>query len=746
MKKKRMKLLWKFMVSYIVVLLLPLTVILFYYYPYSTSIVKQKEMDWNEHVTEQVANSMDIFMKSVYTLPASIVDNREIKFSLIGADDYQRLVVTNEMKKYNSLDALFYNTFLYVKKNGYLFSRTGFSYELKEFMNPKSGFVYADWSPEQFARDLDRLDSIQVRPTEDVTIVGEGRVKMITILLPLPLGNSREGSVLFMIKHDTLARLMKSVSNAYTGDFIILDQNDNPIFTLSERDDLRSAGFKQFMSRLQSGKSGVYSYDGTSYIASQTVSQQNGWKYVSINPLKQALQQTKETQRNTFVLVGIILLIEIMVISVSIRKNYNPIKALVHLSKSVFGGVEEKRGNELDIIHSALRNLSDENYKLDESVKRSVPKVRDTLLSELLSGQYASLEQFAQEANAYGLRFGYPKCSVAVLASEGDAEAILSELKRREPSIASGIDGYFIKGIHHEDIVFVSTHRPDVSLECALRELKEEIASRVGTKLCIGIGNEADGPEGFHVSYMNALRAVEHLRIKNDTSIVSFDSLTERRNESVPYPSEAIHSLELFILTNDVPEVRRTVAHLIEFLRQDRTPPFMIRAVYWNLSHILAGSLHRLKHQEGIERLSATTFQDRFSVGEMTALLKESTELLCGLMTNATASAKAATLDDVLHYIEENEYAPTFSLQTVAERYGMSVSNFSHYFKKTAGQNFKEYVDGRRIQKSKQLLIQTRLPLEQVAGQTGYANTSSFIRAFKKSVGVTPGQFREINR
>lgn len=746
MKKKRMKLLWKFTLSYIVVLLLPLSVILFYYYPYSTSIVKQKEMAWNEHVTEQVANSMDIFMKSVYTLPASIVDNQEIKFSLIGTDDYQRLVVTNEMKKYNSLDALFYNTFLYVKKDGYLFSRTGFSYKLEAFMNPKSGFVYADWSPDQFARDLARLSAIQVRPSEDVTIVGEGRVKMITIILPLPLGNSKEGSVIFMIKHDTIARLMKSVSNAYSGDFIILDQNDNPIFTLNERDDFGSAGFKQFMSRLQPGNSGVYGYDGTSYIASQTVSQQNGWKYVSINPLAVALHQTKETQRNTFALVGIILLIEMLVIYVSIRKNYNPIKALVQSAKNAFGGDEEKRGNELDIIHSALRNLTAENNKLDERVKRTVPKVRDTLLGELVSGRYASLAQFAQEAQAYGLRFGYPKCSVAVIVAEGDTETVLRELKRRETTLAAGIDGYFLKSIHHEDILFVSTHLPEASLADMLRKLKEEIASACGEILCIGIGNPADGPEGFHGSYMNALRAVEHLRIKNETSIVAFESLAEQRNESVPYPSEAIQSLELFILTNDVPEVERTVAHLTAFLRQDRTPPFMIRAVYLNVIHIVISALHRLRHDEGIDRLGAATFHNRISVDEMTAILKESTALLCGLMSNATASVKTATLDDVLHFIEENEFEPTFSLQTVADRYGMSVSNFSHYFKKAAGQNFKEYVDGRRVQKSKQLLTQTRLPLEQVAGQTGYTNTSSFIRAFKKNVGVTPGQFREFNR
>ncbi|MGO4272332.1 hypothetical protein AB4Z22_21240, partial [Paenibacillus sp. TAF58] len=66
MKKSRFNLLAKMLISYILVLLFPVIVILFYYYPYSTEVVKQKEKDWNAHVTEQFMNSMDIFTRYVY--------------------------------------------------------------------------------------------------------------------------------------------------------------------------------------------------------------------------------------------------------------------------------------------------------------------------------------------------------------------------------------------------------------------------------------------------------------------------------------------------------------------------------------------------------------------------------------------------------------------------------------------------------------------------------------------------------
>ena len=89
---------------------------------------------------------------------------------------------------------------------------------------------------------------------------------------------------------------------------------------------------------------------------------------------------------------------------------------------------------------------------------------------------------------------------------------------------------------------------------------------------------------------------------------------------------------------------------------------------------------------------------------------------------------------------------PEFSLQLIADHFDMSVSGFSYHFKKTMGQNFKEYIDQLRIQKSIALLRRSDETLEPISQQTGYSNTSSFIRSFKKNVGITPGQYRDLNK
>ena len=51
----------------------------------------------------------------------------------------------------------------------------------------------------------------------------------------------------------------------------------------------------------------------------------------------------------------------------------------------------------------------------------------------------------------------------------------------------------------------------------------------------------------------------------------------------------------------------------------------------------------------------------------------------------------------------------------------------------------------KRIEKAKELLTSTKLPLSSVAQQVGYLDTSSFIRRFKQKTGMPLGEYRMLN-
>ena len=82
----------------------------------------------------------------------------------------------------------------------------------------------------------------------------------------------------------------------------------------------------------------------------------------------------------------------------------------------------------------------------------------------------------------------------------------------------------------------------------------------------------------------------------------------------------------------------------------------------------------------------------------------------------------------------------------LAERFSVSESSLKNYFRSVFGKNFSTYVNEARMQRGALLLTTTDLPVSDIAGQVSYARQSKFTEAFKKQYGVTPLEYRRLNR
>ncbi|MPY16787.1 helix-turn-helix domain-containing protein [Paenibacillus glucanolyticus] len=756
MRIHKINLLTKLLISYLLVLMFPVIVILCYYYPYSADVVKEKEMDWNAHITEQFMTSMDTFTRYVYNLPFELVQNREFKMYKAEESDYQRVIIANEMKKYNATDAFIYNTLLYVKNIGYLFSKTGSAYSTEDLSIPGVGYYYENWEHQDMIQTLNDLKAPVVRPVENVVVPGNNRVRMLTFVQPLPVGGTHSpGAVMIMVKEDTIVRMMKSVSEIYSGDFFVFDGQGRRLVSSNETSYQSSDDFRALVQGIgeeRSPTSGIYAISGSDYLVSHSVSDKNGWKYVSLLPVSQSLKGIRTIQLNTVVLVGLILLLEVFIIYVSIRKNYQPIRRLVDLAVHVFEPQERRPMNEIDTIKYTLEELSQANSKLDEHVKGSLPIMRDNLLFELVSGHYADWEEWEQEAGRIGIRFKYEHFTVAVVCCESDAgatEKILACCRKYEELLPDGVQTFFFKSIYQHELILASSHESDFPLESCLESMQESLLKHNGLRTVIGIGKpvRARSPVDIHVSYLQALRTAEFLRIRKTGSVLIFDDMEIPQSGAVSYFAEILQSLELSILKNDAVMLASLSERMIGYLSNDSLPPHMIRSVYLNTVTVIFNGLQRFRHDDqSLLRLTDAAFKHRYTLEQMIGIIRESCSKLCDMISETLPLARPATQEAILSIIAEKGMDPNCSLQMMADYFDMSVSNFSHHFKKTMGQNFKEYIDQLRIQKSIQLLRDSEETLEAISQQVGYTSTSSFIRSFKKMVGTTPGQYRNTHK
>jgi len=101
----------------------------------------------------------------------------------------------------------------------------------------------------------------------------------------------------------------------------------------------------------------------------------------------------------------------------------------------------------------------------------------------------------------------------------------------------------------------------------------------------------------------------------------------------------------------------------------------------------------------------------------------------------------AAPIKEAIGYIYAHLHE-AISMKQVAEQLHLNASYFSVLFKEQTGMTFSDYLTRRRLQKAKELLATTRMPIWEIAEKVGYQTDKYFIKVFKDNEGVSPSQYR----
>jgi AraC-like DNA-binding protein len=98
----------------------------------------------------------------------------------------------------------------------------------------------------------------------------------------------------------------------------------------------------------------------------------------------------------------------------------------------------------------------------------------------------------------------------------------------------------------------------------------------------------------------------------------------------------------------------------------------------------------------------------------------------------------------VMRFIDANLGAKV-GPQDLADLARLSASHFARAFRLTVGKSPYAYVLRRRIERAKELMLETDLPLVQIALDCGLADQSHFTRLFTRIVGISPAAWRRVH-
>lgn len=114
---------------------------------------------------------------------------------------------------------------------------------------------------------------------------------------------------------------------------------------------------------------------------------------------------------------------------------------------------------------------------------------------------------------------------------------------------------------------------------------------------------------------------------------------------------------------------------------------------------------------------------------------------LIGVQSSDSTFPHSRRINLIVQFVEKN-YNRKISLEDIGELVGMSASSVSRFFKKRTRHNFWDYLNGFRIDRAAQMMIETEHTISEISYACGFNNISNFNRVFRERIGTTPSDYR----
>lgn len=143
------------------------------------------------------------------------------------------------------------------------------------------------------------------------------------------------------------------------------------------------------------------------------------------------------------------------------------------------------------------------------------------------------------------------------------------------------------------------------------------------------------------------------------------------------------------------------------------------------------------------EYLLADTYSDSIIMGAMISILN-----ILARSIEKQYVEQANEVDnrfgEILRYINTNiSHHDVLRVPVLADRFGISPTYFSEYFKKKAGISLAEYITRSKLKLVETKILHTDLTLKEIAYQLNFTDSSHLARTFKNMYGMTIKEFRQ---
>lgn len=690
---------------------------------------------YNEKLTEQVGQQLDatstLFQSYFTTLDqihSSLNRNTNLILSRNINDDWARYQAQQEIDDYSIGNNLVESIIYYDKRNDIVLSSGKYvEYQDAVFYLYSNNHATA-FDPSKYLTD--QFLSNQLFYVADTNE---------NYLIYYPYSNATQDyTIFFILNQYEIQNILKNViSDEVTSiGFLTLDgQTATGINTSLLEEQLSSATLSEGKYRLNSGRFlmvGKQMHGGCSLAA-----------LVSTDTLIAQLQTA--FQRTYFILTALCV-IGILLILLAMCNTYLPLHKLTKkIVKDPTPG--QSYLEQLDHVYTTALT---ENQILQDKINKYRLSMQKSILDSIITASPHAIENgmdsiepfFAMEADNQ-IFVLCMRSSESIFPYQEVAEFIRNALPKEDTCIV-------LEGNGDNAVFLLNYSGPEQNKEDVILSLLSNLYEEKGYLAALSKGSSS--PLDIPSLYQNAVLSRNHWTQHPIVSSLSID-LESSAGTTFSYPYDTLEKFAGALKEPDFAKSRLHIQKLFQLIDDtpatDNTlPVFFVRCVLIDLLTTLINAMNqstvRFKayHDLYFETLY---FCRSCSYEETKEKIQANIESLLSLF-EAEYESKIITAPQIRQILEENFSSPDFSINLLADTFHVSMAYMSYLFKKEMEINFTDYLWTLRLEKAKELLLTTSMPIDDISIAVGYLNTSSFRRKFKAAMEMTPSQFRSQGR
>lgn len=592
--------------------------------------------------------------------------------------------------------------------------------------------------------------------------IGEGKrageeASVVYFLYPIPyMNNIPIATIGFGFDSDSLNALIKTY---YTADSAIYIFNERYL-TLFQCGQENCSGLSRkalddlaIKYRRTGGKLVEERVDGGSFIIMREISANSGLSVVSITDSKKFYQSSSEFASWYIFLIAVLFIGGILLSLVLSRSNYKPIQKLVQkiVDQDTMADQEQEGINEFEIITNKWTDVQNKNEELSALLNRQRPMVVASCLRRILKGKFKTSEEMEATLKSANINLSY-RYNFVILLPIPVEDSFQEDKNLRIMTVLAGFMQPFI---HVYGLDMLKDNGIAVIVNCEERTAGEknvdirlsvadhlcrELETRYEISIPFYIGRIYEDVMDINRSFLESAAIASDYHMLGNQKVILFEEIGyEEQNIQYPILEQALfiqclkqanEEAALKALDNMIGEIEPLKSFVIT------------QCLCFDIINITIKTLDQLKGFElkNVDLKKLITFK---SLPEFREKMAGLTIEMCRQFAEFKDSRNNERRSEILDYVNCHYGDSSMGLESVADEFGVSSNYLSRFFKQETGCSFIQYVTMIRMDRARELLVNSNKQIKEIVAEIGYIDVANFVRKFKGYEGVTPGQYRE---